>query len=269
MNDYTLVLGVDARHLQQLSIVWPTWRRHKPSLVRQPTVIFYDREEVTPLDISKVLGDTCSSGTTLVSWPPEGVTYPQGTTRWDNQQRYKMLAGFVHVPPAFVKTTYWLKIDTDVVATGNDDWIDPHWFSGHPAIVSQRWGYTKPADQMDRLDEWSQRIESDDFPFLLPPLRLHPRPNANSVAHKRIISWCAFFRTEATTSAASYAEHNCGLGLLPVPSQDGYLWYFCARQGWPVVRTQMKSRGWKHRNSMASIRDAATEALYGQPNPTT
>ena len=127
--DYTTVVGVDERHLKQLAMVWPTWKRHKPkTILEHPMVVFYDRFQVEIGQIKNVIDHP---RLTTVSWPPEGVGYEgDPNTKWYNPRRYMMLAGYVHVPRCVVKTPYWFKIDTDSVATGNDDWINPEWFEG-------------------------------------------------------------------------------------------------------------------------------------------
>lgn len=249
MMDYTLVLGVDPKHLYQLSFVWPTWIRFKPSLLKHPVIVFAD--ELRPESVRKQM---THPDLKVIEWPPKHVVYEgDESVKWYNPQRYKMLAGFVHVPAMHVHTTYWLKLDTDTVATGVDSWIDRRWFDGSPAIISQGWHYTKPPDQMQRLDAWAARHNL--FPYT-EPLGLIPRPNEDKVRHKRIISWCALFNTRSTQMAAQDANLTCGDFRLPVPSQDGYLWYHATRSGRDVKRVDMKARGWKHCSNTRSIMDA-------------
>ncbi len=260
---YTLVLGVDRKHLGQLSLVWPTWCLHKPSMCRQPIVVFYDYEQVNPFEITQILDvGPRNSSVTCVPWPPEGVVYPEGTDKWTNQQRYRMLSGFVHIPPAYVKTPYWLKVDVDTVAVGNDDWIDPEWFEGEPAIISHPWGYTKPGDQFQVLDKWvaDNSLKLPRF-TCSPPLNLIPKPGSSLVRHKRIISWTAFFHTEFTRSCSDAAQTTCGPGLTPVPSQDGFLFFCAKRLGLAVRRQNMKSLGWEHWSTMKNIRQAVEMSL--------
>ena len=261
--NYTLVLGVDRKHLEQLALVWPTWCRHKPSMCCQPIVVFYDREQVHPHEITQILDvGTRNNSVKTVPWPYEGVTYPEGTDKWTNQQRYRMLSGFVHVPPYHVDTKYWLKVDVDTVATGDDDWVDPSWFDDEPAIVSHPWGYTKPAAQMMDLDQWVAK-NADKLPelFVRPPLNLLPKPNSSLVRHKRIISWTAFFHTGFTRSCSDAARVVCGPGLMPVPSQDGFLFFCAKRLGLTIRRQNMKSLGWEHWSTMKNIKQAVKESL--------
>ena len=260
--DYTLVVGVDQRHLKQLELVWPTWIKHKPSLLKQPMVVFYDRDCVKEQDVTKVVRHpnlrTCS-------WPPDGVTYQGDTnTKWHHPQRYKMLAGFVHVPALTVETPYWLKLDTDVVATGQDDWINPEWFIGDPGIVAHRWGFTKPPEQMQQLDAWVEKFRNDmHLLYFKPALNLVPEPGASKVNHPRIISWCGFFSTLVTRLAAGFANRTIGECQLPVPSQDGFLWYVAKRMEFRIVRTIMKDKGWEWWCTDKNVRQAAERSLHG------
>lgn len=258
MIDYTLVVGVDKKHLDQLSWTWPTWKRNKPSLLKSPMAAFYDRDQVSGNELRSVIDHPDLK---TVAWPPQGVEYSGGCDKWHNQQRYRMLAGFVHVPAKHVDTTYWLKLDTDVVATGNDDWIDPAWFDEDPSIVCQPWGFTKPANQMLILDAWAEKYAGSLGFKDCPPLRLVPQEGSDRVCHKRIISWCGFFWTAFTGVAARWAENTCGEGQLPVPSQDGYLWYVAQRLGLSIKRVQMKNRGWEHWSTTHNVVLAAKRAM--------
>lgn len=261
MRDITLVLGVDAKHLRQLSVVWPTWMRHKPELGDFPLLLFYDEREVTERAIRSVIGhrEKCI----LFPWPAPGVVYGgDPTDKWYRPQRYKMLAGFVHVPAMHCTTNYWLKLDTDVVATGCPNWIQDSWFVNEPSIVSHRWGYTKPADQMLRLDTWVDE-NRDKLEMLrrCEPLRLAPAKGSSLVRHDRIISWCGFFHVSFTKFCSQWANSTIGEYRLPVPSQDGYLWYCAQRLGLEIKRTNMKVLGWQQWDNETNIRRAAHEAM--------
>ena len=256
---YTLVLGIDARHLKQLRLTWPTWARHKPSLLKVPMLVFYDREQVSPREIRETVNHP-----NLLSapWPMDQVEYPADDgTKWGSQQRYKMLSGFVHVPASLVSTPYWLKLDT-VVATGKDDWIDERWFEGSPAIVAHRWSFTKPAEQILELDRWTS-YNSSRLPELSqnPPLNLVPNPGSDRVGHNRIISWCGFFNTEFTRLCSGWAIDTIGPGLLPVPSQDGFMWYCAKRGNYPIIRVNMKDRGWQQWSNDENVRKYSEEAM--------
>ena len=260
MIDYTLVVGVDHKHLLQLQLVWPTWKRHKPSLLTVPMVVFYDRDELRPDHVYYVVDHP---NVTTHPWPPEGVEYEgDADDKWSNPRRYRMLSGFVHVPGNVVETPYWLKLDTDAIAHGMDDWIDWEWFRHDPAIVSAGWPYTKPPNQMLDLDRWVKREPINTKPLSRQfSLNLVPKMGSDRLVHRRIGSWCAFFDTEFTKEMSIVAERTCGVGKLPVPSQDSYLWYCAKRLGREVVRDNMKKRGWELFATMPNIVDSAKRAM--------
>jgi hypothetical protein len=257
---YSLVLGVDKKHLDQLNMVWKTWRKNKPSITRTPLVVFYDKDQVNPDSIKKIVN---KRNLTMCPWPLNGATYSgDNSDKFNDPQRHKMLAGFVHVPPALVQTEYWLKMDLDSVAMEDDDWINEDWFKKEPAIISHGWSFTKPANQMDVLDEWVLKNKSHlEKLNQYAPLNLHPKPDATRIGHKRIISWCSFWKTSFSKWASWMASTTCGMGGIPVPSQDGYLWYCAKRAGLGIVRTNMKDLGWEHQSSHRSIEQAVMRAM--------
>lgn len=257
--DYTIVVGVDQKHLEHLNLVLPTWAKHKPSLLKKKLVIFYDYPEVNVDVLRRLVLSVGFEDVDFLQWPPPGVVYKStDNTRFGDAQRYKMLSGFVHVPRWAVTTSYWLKLDLDVVATGVDDWVDWNWFSSTPAIVAHPWGYTKPPTQMLELDTWA---DAKYVPFTTSPLNLHPSPGALALSHSRIISWCGFFNSAFSHYAGSLAERYCGLGKLPVPSQDGFHWYMAQRMGLEVRRERMKGRGWEHCANLRRVREAAEKSM--------
>ena len=260
MNDFTIVVGLDARHLEQFRITHPTWVKNKSSLLKRKLIVFYDRNELDPSDLIDVIGGHEEIQT--VPWPPKGVEYKRkGEDRFGDPHRVMMLSGFVHVPAAFVKTPYWLKIDTDAIAVERDDWIDPTWLDGKNAIVSHGWGFTRPPGQMLDLDKWV-REECNGFDIALTePLNLIPEPGADRLRHKRITSWCSFQLASFTKRCAYVAESTMGRGHLPVPSQDGYSWYVATRLGLPIVTTSMKKRGWAQWHTDYNVRVHAAEAM--------
>jgi len=259
--DYTTVVGVDKKHLGQLIIVWPTWKKYKSkTILEHPMVVFFDKTQVRSEEIFNSIDHP---NLRVFGWPADEVVYGGSSdNKFADPQRYKMLAGFVYIPAMFIDTKYWLKLDTDTVATGEEDWIRADWFKDNPAIVSQRWTFTKPPDQMVVLDRWVKNNEDKLCPLSdKEPLNLIPRPGATRLGHRRIISWCSFFETEFTKSCAKFAEDTCGPFLLPVPSQDGYVWYVAKRLGLPIRTANMKSKGFKHRSTDYNIRKAVEEAM--------
>jgi len=257
MIDYTLVVGVDAKHLKQLEMVWPTWAKHKPDLLKRPMVVFFDYTQTSRMRVKAAIDHP---DLRIVEWPPTDAKYPadESIGRFGNAQRFKMLSGFVHATARFVDTEYWLKLDTDVVATGMPEWIDEEWFGGQPAIVAHPWSFTKPPNQMLLLDQWAKECKMGGD-----PLNLIPEPGSDRLSHKRIISWCGFFHSGFTDFCSEWA--NFGTDKiewnLPVPSQDGYMWYMAKRNEFKIVRQQMKNRGWEHWSTEANIRKAIERAM--------
>ena len=61
--NYTLVCGVDLAHLKQLAWTWPTWVKHKPGILDNPMIVFYDKEQITKEDVREVQsGYECGVG---------------------------------------------------------------------------------------------------------------------------------------------------------------------------------------------------------------
>lgn len=260
--DYTLVLGVDAKHFQQLKMVIPTWKKHKKSLFEKRWVVFHDNS-IGGLEVLHLLRSYGVQDYFLCPWPPEGVEYEgDPNSKWTRPQREMMLSGFIHVAAEHVKTPYWLKIDTDTTASGMNEWIEPSWFEHDPAIISQKWAYTKPANQMLLLDKWVEDNPKElEYWHKHPSLNLVPNEGSSMVKHQRIISWCGFFNTEFSKLCAKACRDTCGNGKLPCPSQDGVMWYLAKRGNFGIKRVNFKSLGWKHRSSMKGIREAVEEAM--------
>ena len=262
--DYTTVVGVDAYHLRQLGLSWPTWKKHKPSLLKRPMVVFYDKSSTTSKQVKSVVDHP---NLKLTPWPLPGMEWNREPgekgDKFHDPHRAMMLSGFVYVPAAIVTTPYWLKLDTDVVAVGMDDWIDPTWFDHDPAIVAHRWSFTKPADQMLKLDHWVEE-NPDSMPKEFAdtkPLDLVPKLGWDRLSHPRIISWCGLFDTIWTHKMAMASQLSNGIFQLPVSSQDGYLWYMATRGGRQVIRANMKSRGWQHWSTWGNVKKHAEEAM--------
>jgi len=244
--NFTTVCGLDRRHLEQLSLVWPTWKKNKPDILKNPMLVFYDYEQVSHEQVQEVLDHP---NLEIRYWPRWKIFYGIGDgSKWAEPQRVKMLTGFVYISGLFVKTKYWLKLDTDVIARDQPDWINPDWFKNDPAIVCPPWGFTRPPEQMLFMDDWVEQ-NKNRFPFQeiagKPPLDLHPDQGEDRVKHKRICSWCGFFKSSLSRTCFQLAQAGCGPGFLPINSQDGYMWYVAKRLGLGIERVRMKNLGWE------------------------
>lgn len=231
-GEITLLLGLDWRHLQELRWTWPTWVRFKPELLQMPAVVFYDAEQIDPARV------TFLKEHPNVRWIPWQLVSAR-------DQREKMITGFVHVPCEHVETQWYLKLDTDAVATGSGPWIKDEWFDADqrgrvPVIISSRWGYTKPRYLLDLLDDWGDRI-----PRLarFPRLDIPYSSESKSVHHRRIISWIFFARTDWTRQVVSWLSADM---RLPHPSQDTFLFYCAKRSRKRIIRERMGKFNWCH-----------------------
>ncbi len=242
--DYTIVCAVDARTIDQLRLVWPTWRRHKPELLDHEMLLICDGTPETLPEWERRLEwlDHPKRFLTMWSWGLELT------------QRERMLTAFVHVPPRLVSTPYWLKIDTDAVASGPQQWVKEKWFANKPALIASPWGYTKPAWMLYTIEEWADSI---------PELASHPRlgfvptePDQETYHYSRIGSWLCFFDTEFTRQVAKWVP-----GRLPVPSEDTYHWYCALRLQREVVKVKFKNLGWSNWHTTGTRTRMVAEAM--------
>lgn len=231
--EFTTVVGCDARYCKQFAMVWPTWRRYKPEILASPLLVVCDAAAGGQSWWRRRLDwlDHPDWRVVLWDWPGRQAGRSDAVS-----QRERMLSAFVYAPCEHVQTRYWLKLDTDAVATAPGAWFDREWFAGSPALVSSPWPYTKPGVWIDRLEEWG-----DGHPQLgaFASLGLRSPPGAATFRHARIASWLCFVRSDFGRLAASYAPKR-----LPVPSQDTYHWYVAARRGERITRRRMKDYGW-------------------------
>lgn len=227
MIDFTTTIAVDPHHIKELKVVWPTWVENRPTLFNCPMVILYD-QAVCLSDLGFVLSSHPDVKLLPVPNCPE------------MSQKEKMLSSLVFLAPWIVKTPWMLKLDCDVFAREKDgDWCSTNFCLENPVFISSPWGYTKPANSVEILDNWGDKV---------PQLREYSRlnlpyiPNSKSVRTKgRIISYCFFGRTDWLRWASTLCKR------LPIASQDTYHWYV-ARRHRDFYRTiQMKNFGWEHR----------------------
>lgn len=248
--DCTLVVVLDAAHLGQWRVSWPTWAKHRPELLEWPLLVVLDGQQLPEPDLRFVQHPNMQ----ITQW--NGKVGDAPDCFWGTQ-REKMLSAFVHVPARHVQTEYYLKLDTDVVAMErNDDWVQQKWFENDPVYVGKGWGYTKPPWHMSTMDDWGNWHREVRHH---PPLNLKPTESGKIIRHKpnRMISWCMFAKTEWTAHIASY----CDFPTLPIPSQDNFIWYMAERMRETCMTTNMKKFGWSWQSRMKNIRAKAEEAM--------
>lgn len=256
----TVVVVLDAKTAEQAAISTATWARHRPEMRDLPWLVFYDPVQISAWEARDAIRPAEARDVRLAPWQRGGL----GTAYGD--QREKMLTCWVYAAMV-VETRWWMKIDADALALRPSDWLDQTWFQptdrGPPAWIASPWGYTKPADQMERLDEWGDTV---------PGLSRHPRlaiaydPGARKACHPRMASWLSYYHTPWTRWAAELAmEHAPRLTTahprIPVPSQDGYHFYLAARTKAPYRTANMKRRGWTNCPRIDQLRQRAAEAL--------
>jgi len=242
---FTTVLVVDEDHLEQLKIVWPTWIAHRHEVMENPMVIVTDDIAYGP-SIEFLFHEQNQPWLAFVDQRRKYMSH-----------RHKMLSAFIAGASRFVKTDYWLKLDTDAIAMSRPAdgvWIDSGWFLDKPAIVAPAWGYSKPPDIMERLDDWG-----DTVPALRdrPRLELHPEPGSGLVRHRRITSWCSFYNTAWTRKVYGWYDG----AAMPVESQDSFAWYCATRAGDMIRRVSMKQYGWNHISRTSKLLELAKESL--------
>lgn len=250
MLSFTTVVGIDESHLSQFKLVWPTWRKYRPEICSQPLLLICDGSH-SHKEWKNRLSFLDHPNYSIKLWELPGVS-----------QREKMLSGLVFGVAHHVRTPWYLKLDTDAVATAAGDWIQGNWFEVNgegrlPVFVASPWGYTKPPDAIERLDKWGNTV-----PELARhrELQLHPEPNSKLVRHSRVTSWCFFGRTDWTARVAAYCHDR-----LPVASHDTFLWYCAERQGEFYRRVKMKRYGWSHVQRTRKIARICNEVLHSQP----
>lgn len=256
-RDFTVVVAVDSRTVEFLEASLPTWRKNRPWLLEQPMVCLYDRTVFEPRDAREIHRAIGAPNLTMAAWPP-ACPCKDGAPEYASQ-RERMLSAFVYAPlVADIHTSYFLKIDADVLALESISWPLSSWFDGEPAWVASPWNYTKPADQMATLDSWANDVQGlREFP----PLNLPYTPGERRCRHRRMCSWMAFFHTEWSRGVADLCRGSCGPWKIPVPSEDGLHWYVSARRKDPVVRVSMKRFGFDNFSRLARLRDRASEVL--------
>lgn len=270
MGLLTTLLVVDRKTLEQLEISLPTWRRNRPEIFRGPLVCAYDRALGTD-ELRRLWQTLGEAQIKRVAWPP-----PEVHDYFYADQRERMLTAFLACAAKYVETPWWLKIDTDVIATTLGPLYDPAWFTeqdcetwgsveaqsvavrGVPVLVAPAWRYTKNRDGrpwLTVLDDWGEGRESLKSQ---PRLNIPEHPGQVRVGHRRHCSWFAFYRTDWTREIVSYLTRPW---KLPVPSQDTYAHYCAARRRDPFLLVSMKHRGLTNCSKLKSLRETANGVL--------
>lgn len=226
--NFSTFIAVDKKYLAQLKKTIPTWEKYRREIFENPLFIIYDHDQIRRADLDWIQHPAVR----MIAWPP-AIANPY------KSQREKMLSALVWAPVRHCTTDWYLKVDCDTWATRQADWIKPSWFTDDPAFVAAPWGYTKPADQIPKLDDWADGISGLAN---YPRLNLVPTPGSRMLRHKRMCSWVFFGNTAWTRRMAKFFPP----GNLPCPSQDGTLWFMAARTGARYVTMNPKRAGWRN-----------------------
>lgn len=251
--DFTVVLAVDANTLEELKLTFPTWEKHKPSLLASPWIVAYDDRFVWPEDLEFLSSKVPDLD--LFPWPPPWA----GEIAYENQ-RWRMLSAFIHAPVHRCRTDWYLKLDTDAIATGRPSWIEPDWFQGDAVVVASPWSYTKPASAVEWFDQWGDRhADLKGHPRLMQrdDLRFEKRKDRVKHSRHRFTSWVAFARKDFTRRVSAMCPHFS----LPCPTQDGLLWYCAERLRLPWQAVSFKKLGWAHRCTLDGIKEVVKESM--------
>lgn len=246
MISFTTLLVLDREHLEELRWTWPTWAKYRPELLRSPLLIVCDTAAISLFRWNQELAFVDHPQRTLMAWP-YGTDFPQ---------RERMLTAFVRAPDQ-ISTAWYLKLDTDLVATGESDWLPDEWTEPDedgrpPRFVSQRWWSTKPASAITALNLWASRVHGG---WTRPELPVNELDGA--AKHPRVISWFFLGDTNWTCRMSRLSPYQ-----LPVPSQDTFLWYCAERRGEFFRRLALHKLGWEHiGRDRERLQDAAASAL--------
>jgi hypothetical protein len=240
MPAFSTCVALDFAHFRELQLASQTWKKNRPEmwLPENPLIIFVDTARPPK---GESIGwwwrklERCIDHPHLqvVAWPDV-----PGST-----QRHRMLSAFVYGVAEHAKTDIILKIDTDCLALKppTSGYVHPNWWREKDpwAFVSSAWSYTKNIDMWHRLLKWC-----DTIPALAngPELPGREVPERNQVRHQRIISYVFFARTEFIRECASFHPGP----LMPIESQDTWLWAMAVKLGRPWAGVRMRKFSWHH-----------------------
>jgi len=268
LPEITLVVGIDAKTVQQLEVSHRTWKRFQPKLYEWQWCVFYDG--CSPAFTPYSLNDLVKRGvvppqTRFVPWP-DCLGLKKREIKYEHQ-RDRMLAGHVWIPGLMVETPWSLKIDTDALALGtSDNWPDPDWFKPDeqgrlPSWICPRWTYTKGLQALPRIEAWG-----DSVPELakFPRLNIPQEPDQLRVGHSRMCSWLSFYSTEFTKRVVRWLRESGHEGTLPYPSQDTLHFYAAARAGDHSRIANMKKHRFGNFSRLADLISTAQSVMRGE-----
>jgi hypothetical protein len=237
MELLTVVVAIDDHHLNELQVTLPTWIKYK-NFDKYNFLVIFDESQINlhddRLEIFRNLN-------------VEYVGF-RNTINAYQSQREKMLTALTVLPGLHVKTKYYIKIDTDCIATDDQKWFDESWLNKDYVFITNFWGSTKPSNAIELLDNWA----TNKFPNIK-PLNLPYNPSENKIKHDRIISWLFICKTDWSKKVSEYFNDD---GIYKLPSisdkeykvsQDTILWYIATIQKDKYKIFNFKKKGFDHR----------------------
>lgn len=238
LDETTLILCVDDEHFDELLFSFQTWKRFKPELVDLPKLIIFDDEMKNKEDFSAAI-NSCHFGNKV-------RTHRFINKQYYDSQRSAMLTSFFE-GIAKIDTMYYLKIDTDCVATNDSkEWLGHLEDKDDYVFVTNPWGYTRPPERLKTLDDWGDVNQwMGQFDRLNLKQISQKDIEKNKISHARIISWFFLGDTNWTNNLSDLVKVGNHYEL-PDPSQDTFMWYCAQRSGAPYKRLRFNKYGFRH-----------------------
>lgn len=244
METITVVVAVDDHHLSELQKTLPSWLKYK-NFGQYKFLIIYDSDQVKLSDQRFEI---------LKNLQVEYISFSDPAKVYASQ-REKMLTALTCLPGIYVKTPWYLKIDTDCTALNDSKWFDESWLRKNYVFITNPWGSTKPANSIELLDKWS----ASRFNGTYKSLNLPFNPTEGRIKHNRIISWLFLCKTEWSRDISQSFILNPQNEKDPIVfklpsisdkeyrvSQDTVLWYMATIRGDKYKVFNFKDKGWMH-----------------------
>lgn len=227
MIDTTIIQVIDKVHIKELSESWKTWKLYKPEVTSLPLFLVYDKEIESEL------------GTISHIIDKKNVTlYPFNNKYLYKSQRDAMLTSFFE-GIRNIKTKYYLKLDTDCVATNaSKEWLNEINDINENVFISKGWSVSRK-EYFDIMQDWEPL---KDYPKIQ---NFSIKECGTKVKYNRIISWFFLCNVEWNNKWSEKCWKHDHYEL-PIPSHDSFLWHIAERNGDKYKRVNFKKYGWSH-----------------------
>jgi len=222
MKDFAIMTAATEPYLKKLRWTVPTWAC-KPQFQGKRLYILY--HDINPKELDFVR-----------DYFPDLVLIEWSMPKYDDV-RELMLSSFVLGAAKHITEDYYVKLDADAFFTSDEEVFTDDDFDYD--LVAHRWGYSKPAWWIDKMDSWVKNK------------RWRGTKRGGSKGAKRIISWCCLHSMQFVRKCAAAAGDR-----LPIGSHDTYLWYMADHFSDCSWRSHnLKERGVNHCSRWRSIRE--------------